>query len=160
MHGRAMHTGDSCVPRMTSWSGSSRFLLSTHATETRKTREDASCIEVQWIGYSIFSALGQPEDWRRLAGSFARPEDPTKAAYWPSVTPIALPLRCFSAKAHKSLNLHKGLLRFTDEFLSFLPDPVSPSDTSYANFFSSTRPTSVAFGGSLIFHCVNMAGEE
>lgn len=36
-------------------------------------KEDVSCIEVQWIGYSIFSALGRPEDQRWFARAPARP---------------------------------------------------------------------------------------
>jgi len=56
--------------------------------EEDRTKEDVSCVEIQWIEYSIFSALGRPEDRRWLARSPARPEDPTKAAYWPSVTSI------------------------------------------------------------------------
>lgn len=61
-----------------------------------------------WIEYSIFSALDRPEDRRP-----ARPEDSTKAAYWPT---LPRPPQMFRRR-HKPLRPHKGLLRFTDEIL-------------------------------------------
>lgn len=102
--------------------GSSRFLSPTHATKERDVgaKEDVSCIEVQWIEYSIFSAPGRSEDRRRLARAPARPEDPTKAAYWPRALARLASSQMFRRQAHKSLNPHKRLLRFTDEFLPSL----------------------------------------
>lgn len=109
---------------------------------------------VDWVFY-IFCArpTGRPAAARR-ARSPARPEDPTKAAYWPSVTSAGSSSQMF--RRHKSLDPHKGLLRFTE----FLPSFPGPMHLAREFFFATPRLglRRPVFDGSLIFHCVNMAG--
>lgn len=99
-----------------------------HATNARdkETKKEQAVSE---IGLSIPYF---PRSADRKNGSRpARPEDPTKAAYWPTLA-RRFPLRCSDAQAHKPLRPYKGLLRFTGEFLPFIP-----FGAPLANFFDS-----------------------